>query len=201
MRCASNLLALAPIAAFALLQAACGTTVTQSQGTSATTTSAATTGTGGSGQGGGAAGSGGKTTTTTTTSTTSGTECTPDDCESIPFICCDDATGAQSLPVCDPPVCQMGCRAGSREVPFDPHNGPGVCPVQFACGTTACEHGKEYCRHSVSDVGGQPDSYGCVPLPAGCGDAPTCDCAKDEPCGFLCKASDAGDLTLTCPGG
>lgn len=74
----------------------------------------------------------------------------------------------------------------------------------FPCGAGFCAKNQQYCRRDVSDVGSEPDSFGCMSLPAGCfqgGGSPSCDCVANELCGSMCAASADGDLTITCPGG
>lgn len=71
----------------------------------------------------------------------------------------------------------------------------------FACGNVFCETGFQYCQRAVSDVGGEPDSYSCKPVPESCGKTPTCACLASEPCGQWCEVAALAELTLTCPGG
>ena len=52
--------------------------------------------------------------------------------------------------------------------------------------------------HTMTDVGGTADGYDCMALPAGCS---ACACLSSVPCGDMCAASAAGDLTVTCLGG
>jgi hypothetical protein len=80
----------------------------------------------------------------------------------------------------------------------------GSCPVpagQFACGFRQCDRASEYCQRGVSDIGGEPDTFDCMPLPSSCGASATCGCVSDEPCGDFCEGTGAGGITLTCPGG
>lgn len=71
----------------------------------------------------------------------------------------------------------------------------------FACGAGFCDLATQYCQRTTSDVGGEPDSYGCQPLPAACASGTaSCDCLAAENCGSLCSES-GGGFTLTCPGG
>ena len=72
----------------------------------------------------------------------------------------------------------------------------------FACGAGYCMLGFGYCQLSVSDIGGEPDSYSCVALPEACGEVPDCECLSEEPCfDFGCEATTDGGLLITCPGG
>lgn len=80
----------------------------------------------------------------------------------------------------------------------------GNCPApqgEFICGQNFCAQKQQYCQKTGSDVGGEPDSYICNPLPNGCSGAnPTCACLANEPCGSMCEVA-GGDFTLTCLGG
>jgi hypothetical protein len=78
---------------------------------------------------------------------------------------------------------------------------PPPNPGLFNCGPTFCATNQQYCILTTSDVGGEPDSYGCGNLPAGCAVPATCDCLKGEPCGSICEVLSNGQLRLTCPGG
>lgn len=80
----------------------------------------------------------------------------------------------------------------------------GGCPApqgMFACGTQFCQHGTQYCRRDISDVGGFPDGFSCHTLPAACGTVPSCACVRAETCGSSCEATAASDLTVSCAGG
>ena len=80
----------------------------------------------------------------------------------------------------------------------------GSCPVpagSFACGFRTCDKATEYCERGVSDIGGEPDSFVCKPLPGSCGTAAVCGCMTQEPCGDFCDGTATDGLTLTCPGG
>ncbi len=74
----------------------------------------------------------------------------------------------------------------------------------FSCGYTFCDKATQYCSKTYSDVGGLPDSYSCAPLPAACGNTPSCMCIGD-PCGSpiagVCEATMDGGFRVTCPGG
>ncbi len=74
----------------------------------------------------------------------------------------------------------------------------------FACGDDLeCDPAAEYCQRQVSDVGGEPDGYQCLPLPKACEGEISCDCLADEPCGEfdLCEETKDGGAILSCPGG
>jgi hypothetical protein len=80
-----------------------------------------------------------------------------------------------------------------------------------SCSDAACDGAHEYCVLFGSDVPGESEVAVCEPLPAGCDDAPSCDCLRDLPpssgvCFDLaftdgaCQARD-GVVELTCPAG
>lgn len=172
-------------------------------------TGTSTTGTGGctdcQGGGGAAAGGGG---------------CGPSDPCGVGEYCdySDDLCGAGvsgtckprpgACPAVDEPTCGCdgavhGNACSANGDGTDVANSAGCQPPQgmFECGAGFCQHGGDYCQVSTSDVGGEPSSYGCKPLPAGCGATPTCGCVATEPCSSLCEVGPMGDVTLTCPGG
>lgn len=70
---------------------------------------------------------------------------------------------------------------------------PGPC-VSFECGSSFCDATAQYCSHSISDIGGEPDSYGCVPYPAGCA---SCECLG----GNECTGDASTGITVTWYGG
>jgi len=119
-------------------------------------------------------------------------------CKQRPFAC-DDRLD----PVCgcDGTVHPNACEAEALGIDV---SASGNCPAEaglFACGFKQCNIDSEFCQHSVSDEGGFPDSFGCSPLPIGCGGSPSCACLADEVCGFNCSGDAIGGFTLTCPGG
>jgi hypothetical protein len=70
----------------------------------------------------------------------------------------------------------------------------GIC-VPFTCGSLTCDAVTQYCNHSVSDVGGEPDGYGCNDYPAsGCR---SCSCLP----GNECTGDPASGITVTFYGG
>ena len=77
---------------------------------------------------------------------------------------------------------------------------PGPC-TPFACGPDGltCQVETQYCAHELSDVGGVPDSYGCVALPIGCTDPDPCACIP----GALgaCERTPEGGVIVTFGGG
>lgn len=72
---------------------------------------------------------------------------------------------------------------------------------QFACGAYFCSQKSEYCTKFSSDVGSEPDTFSCTPIPAGCGATPTCACLAGVTCGDVCAATNDGGLQVTCLGG
>lgn len=102
---------------------------------------------------------------------------------------------------CDGVIAANPCEGQSAG--FDAsENGACVPPLDtFACGDTFCGVGAAYCQRGVSDVGGEPDSYACVPAPNACTAGIDCACLAMEPCGFSCSDAGGGEVTLTCPGG
>lgn len=179
---ASILVALAPLAALAILPVGCGSTVTTSSASSSTSP-----GTGGSGQGGAAAGGAGGTAPVGGAggTTHTPTECTPEDCESAYFTCCDLATGATTGVVCGPPSCQAHCPDGTTPDGAPPN---GVCPVGVGadCRADADCIATAYCDFPDDRCGGGEGGT-CVARPAACDKSlePTCTCGgatADNPC-------------------
>lgn len=102
---------------------------------------------------------------------------------------------------CDGTVAANDCDAAASGNDVSILGGCTAPDGMFACGIGFCDKSMYYCRKSLSDVGGVPDSYSCEALPAACsGGAPTCDCLAAETCGDMCSEADGG-FTLTCPGG
>ena len=99
---------------------------------------------------------------------------------------------------CDGSVAGNACAAMAGGTDVNKNGGCTPPMDTFACGDVFCAFGSEYCLRGVSDVGGEPDSYGCKPLPAQC---QSCSCVANGPCGDWCEAAADGSLTLTCPGG
>lgn len=96
---------------------------------------------------------------------------------------------------------ENACDAAAKGVDVSTVGGCKTPKGYFACGPTFCPTGMAYCMHSVSDVGGEPDSYSCRELPTACGSAPSCACLAGVPCGESCAADPGGTLTVTCLGG
>ena len=103
---------------------------------------------------------------------------------------------------CDHVVHASACAANGAGVDID---NVGTCaapaPNLFPCGARFCDRQKEYCTATASDVAGADDSYGCSPLPAGCGPMPSCGCLQTNACFGTCKGDAETGLTLSCAGG
>lgn len=102
---------------------------------------------------------------------------------------------------CDGTIASNDCAGYTEGNDIDAEND---CPPPvntFACGNVFCQIGQEYCQRAVSDIGGEPDSYSCKPVPDACGKTPMCSCLVNEPCGQWCESLALAQLTLTCPGG
>ena len=108
------------------------------------------------------------------------------------------------MPVCacDGEVYSNACEAQAAGRDIDAFGECDPPRGEFACGNVFCTIGAHYCQQQVSDVGGIPDGFSCLPLPGACGNAPTCDCLAEEPCAdFSCEMTDDGGFLLVCPGG
>ncbi len=119
-------------------------------------------------------------------------------CRTRPSACDDEFA-----PVCgcDGDVHANQCDANAAGVDV---NASGSCPTQVgehACGFRLCDKATQYCERGVSDVGGEPDTFVCKPLPSSCGASASCACLTQESCGSFCSGSQAIGLKLTCPGG
>ncbi|MBL0221157.1 MAG: hypothetical protein IPQ07_45790 [Myxococcales bacterium] len=120
-------------------------------------------------------------------------------CRSKPSGCTDNFD-----PVCgcDHLVHSNECDAQAVGVDVD---ASGACPVTtgtFACGFRTCQTASQYCQRGVSDIGGEPDTFTCKPLPGTCGvGGASCTCLAAEACGSFCAGAGTSGLTLTCPGG
>lgn len=71
---------------------------------------------------------------------------------------------------------------------------PGPC-VSFGCGPDLrCDAVTQYCQHTVSDVGGEPDGWSCTSYPEGC---TSCECLG----GNACEGTSDTGITVTWFGG
>lgn len=102
---------------------------------------------------------------------------------------------------CDGNVAGNECSAQSAGQDVSAKGGCTPPSGTFGCGMLFCNVGTQYCQHSVSDVGGWPDSFSCNELPSSCGSAASCACLAGETCGTWCDTDAGGNLKLTCPGG
>lgn len=123
----------------------------------------------------------------------------PGTCQPVPTAC--DTVSEPSCG-CNGLIYANGC--GVMAAGFDLNNNGTCTPAAstFNCGSRICQEGMEYCTRSIDDTG-MADIYSCLPLPAGCmtaGSDCTCFDGTSTPCADMC-AVDAGNFTLTCPGG
>jgi hypothetical protein len=102
---------------------------------------------------------------------------------------------------CDGTIHSNACDANAVGVDISDVGGCVTDPGQFSCGHAVCDETSQYCQHTPSDVGGEPDSFQCNLLPAGCEPTPDCACLADEPCGSMCGGDAQSGLELTCLGG
>jgi hypothetical protein len=102
---------------------------------------------------------------------------------------------------CDGTIASNECAGYTAGNDIDAENDCPPPTNTFACGNVFCQVGFEYCQRAVSDVGGEPDTYACKPVPDSCGKTPICSCLVNEPCGQWCQSSGLAQLMLTCPGG
>ncbi|MFO0762504.1 MAG: hypothetical protein U0359_39055 [Byssovorax sp.] len=102
---------------------------------------------------------------------------------------------------CDGMVYSSPCDAAAAGKDVNNNGGCAAPPGLFPCGPGFCNKTMEYCQKTLTDVGGTPDSYQCVPVPAGCGSAPSCGCLGNVPCGPSCVVVPDGGLIVTCGGG
>lgn len=122
----------------------------------------------------------------------------PGTCVKRPFACPDIVEPTCG---CDGQVHGNACEAAAAGTDV---NANGTCAVpagKFACGFLQCSLTAEYCQHAFSDVGSEPDSFVCKPLPACPSQFPSCSCLAAETCGGNCSGSGTTGLTLTCLGG
>ena len=144
-----------------------------------------------------------------------GTQCPADEWCDFPR---DDCGGTDDTGICKPrpiacddrfdPVC--GCDGVVHSNACDGQavgadiNVFGGCPTEtgfFGCGARQCEIATEFCRRVGSDIGGEPDSFSCEPLPVGCTSASDCTCLANDACGTQCSGDGATGFTVTCFGG
>lgn len=119
-------------------------------------------------------------------------------CEKRPMGC---PKNLDPVCACDGMIYDNACAANAAGVDVAISGNCTAPAGMFPCGERFCALGKQYCQFSLSDVGNEPDTTACLPLPAGCGPMPSCACLANEACGKMCSPSKGGGLTLTCPGG
>lgn len=72
----------------------------------------------------------------------------------------------------------------------------------FACGDAQCVTEEQHCVHSYSDVGGEPDGFGCADNPAECvGEMATCACLGGSLTFDECVEPSAGEVEIRYFGG
>jgi hypothetical protein len=101
---------------------------------------------------------------------------------------------------CDGQIHGNECDANSVGVDLSDSGGCPLDAGQFACGPRACQRNLEFCQRQGSDIGGEPDTFGCLPMPQSCSSA-SCSCVSGEPCGANCADDGNGAVTVTCFGG
>ncbi len=68
------------------------------------------------------------------------------------------------------------------------------------CGPSFCLASFDYCEVTDAAIPGAPTEFRCVPIPAACADAPSCDCLVEAgACGDACERIDTGGFVVTCP--
>jgi hypothetical protein len=83
-----------------------------------------------------------------------------------------------------------GCHCASQ---FFVACSDGGASADLECGPYHCRS-DQYCEHGEGGAPPGINNYACKPMPAGC---TSCDCMKNQPCGFECMQSSTG-ITLTC---
>ncbi|MEO5728968.1 MAG: hypothetical protein ABI134_25390 [Byssovorax sp.] len=146
-----------------------------------------------------------------------GAQCAPEEyCDYATNSCgiaddlgtCRPRSGAAGCPdlysptcACDGMVYGNPCEAGNAGFDVNENGGCKAPMGKFTCGSSFCELGTTYCRRSISDIGGEPSSYECAPLPPACGNKASCACLANVPCGSSCGDSGDGGIVVTCAGG
>ncbi|APR79623.1 Kazal-type serine protease inhibitor domain protein [Minicystis rosea] len=103
---------------------------------------------------------------------------------------------------CDGAVHDNACDAAAAGADVSLLGGCKAPQGTFACGSHFCTLGAHYCEYVISDVGGEPSTYTCQPLPASCNGVTTCACLADLPCGGPgCETTSDGGAQVSCGGG
>lgn len=108
----------------------------------------------------------------------------------------------------DPANCLADCAAqiGDQGACVE---GQCVMGSPYTCGDKSCNGLNEFCVRFGSDIAGEPDGYGCFPLPTECEGSTDCDCFLGTDPGLNidfcldlggCEYS-GGGFGVTCPGG
>jgi len=101
---------------------------------------------------------------------------------------------------CDGAIHGNSCETASAGTDVSSFGGCKPPPDMFGCGPFFCTIGAEYCEDSYSDIGNEPPTFTCKPLPSSCAGAPDCACLAGVACGFNCAATFDGGLTVSCGG-
>ncbi|MBL8683941.1 MAG: hypothetical protein JNK05_32515 [Myxococcales bacterium] len=139
------------------------------------------------------------------------------DCPGRPSSCVSGTPGGVCGDALVPPMCIAGswtCPRGTIPVTECGCVGrpPGpdcacvarmwMCPMadagsrSFACGTTSCTSGAQYCQVTIPGLPSGMRTYSCAALPSSCAPTPSCRCIPLAG-GSTCMQSSAGDITVT----
>jgi hypothetical protein len=99
---------------------------------------------------------------------------------------------------CNGHVYNNVCEAGAAGQDVSSSGGCTPPTGMFACGSTFCAKGTQYCEAMVGGAVSNPGSYACHSFPAACGATPTCSCLTGAATCGNCTMSAAGDLTTSC---
>ncbi|MFT3769892.1 MAG: hypothetical protein QM820_31055 [Minicystis sp.] len=120
-------------------------------------------------------------------------------CTKRPVGCPDNA---QPVCGCDGQIHGNECDAQASGSDISILGGCKPPPGKFGCGAQFCALGTEYCERFNSDIGGEPPTFTCQPIPAFCaGPDASCSCLTEVPCGSNCSTTGDGGLQVICLGG